>query len=95
MAIPDNIAARHILKAISTINKEGTPRLRNSYKYFVSCDSRLYPPKYLISLANLFANGELLNPNPKIFNTYMAQAYLTDLGFKVITKKNSKKNAQA
>lgn len=92
MAIPKEITRNHILSAIEEIRKmKEIPKSRKSYKYFLKHDNELFSPKYIISIANKYALGYELNPNPKIFNTYMAQDYLKDKGFTEIIVLNKNK----
>ena len=58
--IPDNITKESVLKAIDKINLEGVPKGRESTKYNIRYMGKLYPPKYTISLANIFVNGNEL-----------------------------------
>jgi len=55
--IPSNITYEHIIKAIEKIKREGVPPHRKSKKYHILYGGEKYPPKYVISLANIFANG--------------------------------------
>ncbi|WP_428330554.1 McrB family protein [Mucilaginibacter sp.] len=57
MDIPENIDKEHLLKAIEKINFEGIPKRADSQQYDVVYNSKLYPPKLIISYANIFANG--------------------------------------
>ncbi len=66
------------------IHREGIPVARESRNWVVDYKGGKYPCKLLISWANLYANGEELDPNPNNFQTYMAKDYLTQLGFNVI-----------
>ncbi len=85
MAIPKNITREHILSAIEEINKMiEIPKSRKSRKYFLKHNNALYPPKYVISIAYKYAVGEELDPNLRVFTTYLAQDYLRDKGFKEI-----------
>jgi len=59
--IPSNIARDHILKAIREIDGQGAPRGRSSRKFLLVFKGKEYPPKYVISLANKYANGEMLD----------------------------------
>lgn len=82
MSIPPNIKREHILQAIEEYN---IPPNRGFRKYAVLYRDKHYACKYLISLGNKFANGEMLNPNPNNFQSLMAIKYLEGLGFKVVT----------
>jgi hypothetical protein len=60
--IPKNIGREHILKAMADIDASGVPSHRHSTVYAVVHEGRAYPPKYVISVANRYANGEDLSP---------------------------------
>ena len=83
MPIPENISQKHILQAISKINTEGIPPKRKLKKWALEYEGENYPCKLIISYANIYANGDELDPNPNIFTTYLAQSYLTKKGFKI------------
>ena len=59
--IPENITKTHIIKAIERIDEEGVPPNRKSKKYLLAYNGKYYPPKYVISLANKYANGRELD----------------------------------
>ena len=59
--IPSTIEREHIIKAVRKIDSEGVPANRGSKKFFLEFGGKRYPPKYVISLANKFANGEELD----------------------------------
>jgi 5-methylcytosine-specific restriction enzyme B len=61
MSIPNNITKEHILAAISKIDNEGIPDYSQSVFYDLVYKGENYPPKLVISLANFFANGEILD----------------------------------
>jgi 5-methylcytosine-specific restriction protein B len=63
MAIPKNISREHLLKAIEKIDKEGFPKDADSQYYDVKFNDKTYPPKVVVSFANIFANGVELNRN--------------------------------
>lgn len=63
MSIPKNITKEHLLKAITKIDDEGIPEYGQSQYYDVIYEGKKYPPKLIISYANLFANGEILDRN--------------------------------
>ena len=60
--IPKNIKREHVIKAIEEIKRNGIPKGRNSKKFLLEFNGEYYPPKYVISLANKYANGEILDP---------------------------------
>jgi len=84
MSIPSNINREHIFQAIIRIEKEGIPARRYAREYAMWYEEKEYPCKLIISWANIYANGKELDSNPKVFNTYMAQDYLANKGFKII-----------
>lgn len=59
--IPGNITREHILMAIKEIDSQSVPGVRSSRKFLLECEGEEYPPKYVISLANKYANGSKLN----------------------------------
>lgn len=86
--IPKNISRYHILQAIQEINKNGVPPNRDSRQYSLNYLGRLLPPKYVVSLANDFANGEMLSSN--IFNGGLeTNSFLASRGFEIINKQSS------
>lgn len=88
MTIPDNITKDHLLKAIEKIDNDGIPEYGQSQYYDVLYNEKKYPPKLIVSYANLFANGEELDRNA--FEGGLktpAFALLEKEGFK-IAKKN-------
>jgi 5-methylcytosine-specific restriction protein B len=92
MAIPKNIEKEHLLKAINKIDIEGVPRDAESKYYDLLYNGKSYPPKLVVSYANLFANGELLDRNS--FGGGQEQPsfrLLQDKGFE-ITKKATEDN---
>jgi hypothetical protein len=59
--IPQNIEKKHILKAIEEIERYGIQQGRKSRGFSLQYNGKDYPPKYVISLANKYANGEELD----------------------------------
>jgi len=78
--IPKNIEKSHILKAIKEVNNSEIPKGRKSRKFFLEYDGRAYPPKYIISRANIFANREELNPET-FGGGFESNDFLIGLGF--------------
>lgn len=93
MPIPENITVKNIQRAIDRIETDGIPGHRKSLKYFLRFKNHLYPPKYVISVANYYANGEMLSADAKVFNSYQARNYLESLEFEVIVKQKRKRKA--
>src|SRR5690606_5546785 len=87
MSIPSNITREHIERAIEKIDKEGIPPRANSSTYDVFFREKKYPPKLIVSYANEYANGEILNREE--FHggpDYPAFKLLHRRGFKILTK---------
>jgi 5-methylcytosine-specific restriction protein B len=63
MKLPTNINRDHLLQAINKINSEGIPKDADSQYYDLLFEDKKYPPKLVVSYANLFANGEVLDRN--------------------------------
>ncbi len=82
MTIPKNILREHVLKAIKEIDERGVEKGRESKTWILVYNGQEYPTKYVISLANKYANGEPLDS--PLFTTQQARRYLKKLGFKVI-----------
>ncbi|MGW1456702.1 MrcB family domain-containing protein [Salegentibacter agarivorans] len=61
MTIPANISKDHLLKATEKIDQEGIPSDGDSQYYNAEFNGKLYPPKLVVSYANIFANGEILD----------------------------------
>ena len=82
--IPKNIAREHLLKAIDEVETHGVPQNRESTRYDLVFEGKTYSPKYLVSLANTWANGEELDATT--FMPTEARLFLLDLGFEVRRK---------
>lgn len=63
MGIPKNITKEHLLEAISKIDNDGIPKDGESQYFDVIYNGKKYPPKLIVSYANIFANGSALNRN--------------------------------
>jgi 5-methylcytosine-specific restriction protein B len=84
MSIPTNISKEHIESAIVEINKSKIPGERLSYQYFLKVGEKMFPPKYVVSIANKYANKEELHSES--FNAIEAKNFLIKLGFEIIEK---------
>lgn len=85
MAIPKNINKAHIESAIEEIIPKEIPKERLSYNYYLEHAEKSLPPKYVISIANKFANNELLDSES--FNAIEAKDFLLKNGYTIIEKK--------
>jgi hypothetical protein len=83
--IPQNIKNEHILKAIEEVERSGIPRERSSDRYDLEYNKKLYPPKYIISLANKYANGKGLD-HSQFSGGNETNNFLKLLGFNIIDK---------
>ena len=61
--IPDNIRQEHLISAIQEIDQNGVTKGRQSSTYDLIYKKKRYPPKLVVSLANIYANGEELDHN--------------------------------
>lgn len=81
--IPSNIEKRHVIDAMRKIDSDGFPSGRGSKKFLLDFEGKRYPPKYVISLADKFANGKELNPS--MFNGGQeTNGFLKRLGFDIV-----------
>ena len=85
--IPGNLEEKHFLRAATQIDREGVPLSRRSYYYDLILGGKSYPPKYIISLANLYATGVEYSPNR--FNAVEARNYFSVRGYQVIDRRNN------
>ena len=83
--IPKNIEREHVIKAIEEIKRNGIPKCRNSKKFLLKFNGEYYPPKYVISLANKYANGEILDP-AQFSGGKETNDFLRNLGFNIIER---------
>ena len=81
--IPRNINRVHILKAIGEIDRNSIPKGRESKKFLLLHNGKYYPPKYVISLANKYANGMVLDPS-EFSGGQETNRFLVRLGSKVV-----------
>src|SRR3990170_5371923 len=81
--IPSNIEKEHVIKALREIDSNGIPDIRNSRRFVLFFNGRQYPPKYVLSLANKFANGEELNSS-SFSGGQETNTFLTRLGFEIV-----------
>ena len=82
--IPKNITQNHISRAVSEVRRNGIPKSRRSTKFHMLYQGRRYPPKYVVSLANRFANGREL-PASHFEGGKEANDFLVRLGFPVVS----------
>lgn len=86
MTIPNNIKKEHVIKAIKKIDSDGMPEKRDSNKFDLLYGGNHYAPKYIISIANIFANGEEY-PSNLFSGGKETNNLLKSLGFNIVDKK--------
>lgn len=90
--IPHNITKQSVLNAIKQIDEEGVPKGRESTKYNLIYNGKLYPPKYTLALANLIENSVFLKSDQ--FNGGKeTNYYLKKLGFEIVGGNLSKEDS--
>ena len=87
--IPNNITKENIVSAINEIEKNGYPIIREPTKYNIKYNEKTYPAKYIISIANKFANGQELISNNFGGGTETNE-FLKSRGFEIVTEDKSK-----
>jgi|GEM_PF-667985 len=86
MAIPKNIERKHIEQAIAEIIPSSIPSSRHGVHYSMDENGKSLPIKYVISVANKYANGQELNSDH--FTAVDAKRFLSNLGLKVRDHRN-------
>ena len=89
--IPKNIEKEHVIQAIEEIKRSGVPPRKKSRKYYVAYENESFPVKYVISLANKYANGKILDP-AEFKGGSETNPFLRALGFTLV---DSSKNANS
>lgn len=91
------VEKEHVLAALSEINKNDVPTKRKSTKYDLYYDGKIYPPKYVLSIATKFATGKELEAS-EFSGGNETNNFLISLGFeiregsKIINKTNLNKS---
>lgn len=80
--IPSNISQEHIMRAIRDIERSRISKGRQSSKFQLVVDGQVFPPKYVVSLANKYANGVELAPS-KFNGGAETNSFLKNLGFNI------------
>jgi len=88
--IPKNITREHVLRALKEIERNGVPMGRNSRKFVLSYEGKTFPPKYVVSLANKYANGIELDPS-EFSGGKETNRFLITLRFEVLDKSTSER----
>ena len=82
--IPKNLTQKDILQAMKEVDANGIPLDRHSTKWSVLHDGKHYSPKYLVSIANIFRNGEEWHQS-KFSGGPETNQFLESLGFEIVT----------
>lgn len=81
MAIP-KVSRGEILRALQFVDENGVPAQNKSTRYFLLGENgKSYPPKYVIAVANHFANGAAIDTSG--YNAIEAKNYLKNKGFTI------------
>lgn len=83
--IPDNITRANVIKALEQIEREGIPKNRQSTKHDLIYQGKRFPPKFVISKANFYANQEELHSN-RFSGGDETNSYLLELKFEIVPK---------
>lgn len=84
--IPSNIERDHIERSIKEIDKNGVNKKGESTRWDLAYGDRRYPPKYVVSMANRYANG--IDLDYKDFVSHMARRLLERQGYSIVAKRS-------
>jgi hypothetical protein len=73
---------QNVLDALIFIDKNGVPKKRNSTKFTLHQDNKIYPPKYILSIATKIATGKELEPK-EFSGGQETNSFLMSLGFTI------------
>lgn len=71
-----------VSEALAFIDKNGVPKRRNSTKFTLHQDKKIYPPKYVLSIATKIATGKELEAN-EFHGGHQTNSFLMLLGFTI------------
>ena len=82
--IPRNITREHIINAINEIDEgRDIPLDREPHKFHLINNGKTYPPKFIISVSNKYANGNELD-SQEFAGGDESNTFLTSRGFEVV-----------
>ncbi|MEM2124467.1 MAG: hypothetical protein QXL43_03985, partial [Methanolinea sp.] len=81
--IPQEITREHVLAVLREIDRTGIPKERQAAEYMVVHGGKLYPEKYVVSLASRFALGKELGPH-SFSGGRETVRFLTARGFPIV-----------
>lgn len=73
---------QNVLDALKFIDKNGVPKKRNSTKFTLHQDDKVYPPKYVLSIATKIATGKELEAKESNGGNE-TNSFLLSLGFTI------------
>jgi hypothetical protein len=85
VAIPRNITRAHVQKAIQFIDRSGVPQGRESRGYVLRAEAKSYPPKYVLAVANSFANRRELTAD-EFSGGAATNVFLESRGFEIVKR---------
>lgn len=88
LRIPPNITREYIIQAIKEIETKGYPEKNESRKYDLLFNGKSYPLKIILSYANKYANGTLLDVSKFSGGEQYANKFLKERGFNIVLKDN-------
>jgi hypothetical protein len=81
----EKITEQHVLEALSEIDRTGVPENRQARSFDLSRNDKVYPPKYVLSLASKYATGQELHPS-EFSGGEVTNGVLRALGFDVVAR---------
>ena len=92
--ISQAITKEIVLCAITKIDEMGIPKNRSSSMYYLVWNGKLYPPKYILSVASNILFGRELLPN-EYGGGEETNTFLEKLGFEIIPQTNTMLNRKS
>lgn len=86
--IPKGLTSVHFKSAAKEIDRDGVPNERASVHYDLVLDGKKYPPKYVISIAAKYLDGEEWSSDN--FNAVEAKNYFVSRGYRVTDRREGK-----
>lgn len=81
--IDHRISEKHIIEAIRQVDAQAVPKNRQSTKFQIQYNGKLYPPKYIISIAHKIATGAEVKPS-SFGGGKETNNFLKKLGFTIV-----------
>lgn len=85
MSIP-KLTEQSIIEALKYIDEHGVPWHNESTVYELVVNEKKYPPKYVIGVANHFANGEEISTQG--YNAIEAKSFFESRGYTIEVKQS-------